>query len=242
MTDLQLPQTETYIQWVFNNTSEKRGGHHNYVIEQRVLNLPIPLDDMSKDEIVYFDVECFKYLYALDDEPDLLVIMNAGGMKGDYEVNFSFLGQDETMVVQLTGGEYLPQMGCQLSFKDDCDYRADDDTDIMAQFIVSIIKAAKEQYQLDAAAMLTENDLECEVWTKIDSFEPHRISATSHSSVIVEESNLGRFRSYVETSGFTQPNDYSSMPDAKPPEYFESLEALKAKLGNKDAVSTSKTY
>ena len=67
-----LPRTARYIERVLNEQGEKRGGHHNHVINQRILSGTSPsfnLQSMSEDSLLSFDASCLNYLQVLDNAP-----------------------------------------------------------------------------------------------------------------------------------------------------------------------------
>ena len=59
-----FPKTAEYIN--SSEVSEERAGHHNYVIEQKVLNLVVPLANMKESEVKKLDDEFLEYLRELD--------------------------------------------------------------------------------------------------------------------------------------------------------------------------------
>lgn len=70
-----LPKTASYINWVFKNISENRGGHHNHVATQYVLNTNKALVDQSTSELAQTDEAIFEKLHTLDDKPDCVLIV-----------------------------------------------------------------------------------------------------------------------------------------------------------------------
>lgn len=72
-----LPKTNAYINWVFETIGKDRGGHHNYVAEQAVSNLTTAFDNQTLSQKESTDLEIFKHLHALDNNPDCLLIVNS---------------------------------------------------------------------------------------------------------------------------------------------------------------------
>lgn len=61
-----LPQTAKYINHVFDNNGTNRGGHHNHVIEQKIINLETPIADQCAENIAEIDKNMLHYLKDLD--------------------------------------------------------------------------------------------------------------------------------------------------------------------------------
>lgn len=61
-----FPKTAEYIN--SKTLSLERVGHHNYVVEQKVLNLTTPLVKQSKEKIMELDEYFFGCLKNLDKE------------------------------------------------------------------------------------------------------------------------------------------------------------------------------
>ncbi len=119
--------------------------------------------------------------------------------------------------VQLCGGEYNSPMGCWIT-TDSSDGDLDFDSYQNGAFkdaAGAIITAAEQSYHDYCQEQINDNeeDEADEVWTKVDSIQHSLISATSSTELRVEQSNLGRFRTYTDNSGFTQPTDYSMLPN-----------------------------
>ena len=131
-------------------------------------------------------------------------------------------GLIETFYVQLTGGEHSPQMGCQISTSLDDDI---DQDDYPGFDFNRIIKAAENSYKNWVAQELDDGSN----WVNFDDIKHYQISPTSYSKIVIEKNtdpeSVDQFRTYPENNGFTQPNDYSSLPDFSI-EYFASLDAL----------------
>lgn len=132
----------------------------------------------------------------------------------------------DEFVVQLVGGEHLGQMGCWMTTSE-----SDGDLDIetykngcFAAFDSKIITEAENSYEIYVKEKMTEDVNEGEVFEYYEYYDNHTVSATSSTDMCVEKSNQGRFRVYPKNSGFTQPNDYSSLPNFEI-EYFESVES-----------------
>lgn len=58
-----FPKTAEYVN---SEKVDNRKGHHNYVIEQKVLNLTIPLASQSNEDVNILDEEFVEYLKNLD--------------------------------------------------------------------------------------------------------------------------------------------------------------------------------
>lgn len=138
-------------------------------------------------------------------------------------VTVSLNDEESDFVVQLTGGEYSSQMGCWIIHEtQDGDFGFDDTA--FADYAGDIITAGEESYETWVQEQMDEEVEEGEVFKFYDLKECRNCSATSSSQITVEKSNNGRFRSYLEGSGFTQPNDYSTKPDFKGPIYYDNEE------------------
>ena len=61
-----LPKTAKYIDDVFDKEGGQRGGHHNYIITQKVLNAHDPLNAMTETRLADFDNEMVAYLQRID--------------------------------------------------------------------------------------------------------------------------------------------------------------------------------
>lgn len=61
-----FPKVAEYIN--SDKITGNRVGHHNYVIEQKVLKLLTPLTSQSKNKIEKLDEEFLRYLKRLDAE------------------------------------------------------------------------------------------------------------------------------------------------------------------------------
>ncbi|WP_439438036.1 hypothetical protein [Salinivibrio costicola] len=62
-----LPKTTDYINWVFDTEGKERGGHHNYVAEQYVLNTITPLASQNAVELSDTDEALLNKLRNLDN-------------------------------------------------------------------------------------------------------------------------------------------------------------------------------
>lgn len=220
-----LPQTAAYINWIFAHDSEERGGHHNYVVEQSILNSTTRYTDMSADELVWADVDAFKMLYALDDEPSIFSVDSA---YYDEEIGSTvtviLLDEELEFIVQLAGGDFLSQMGCQISHKNEGDYYADADKNILDIFFNQIINSAETAHD-DYVEELKETG----EWELIEESKIIRASATSSSMLTIERKidfDKGvddyEYRVIPKNSGFIQPNDYNHKLDFTV-EHFSSL-------------------
>lgn len=127
----------------------------------------------------------------------------------------------ETFFVQLSGGEFLPQMGCLLIGKNE-------DNSYFNNYFDEIIKAGEDCYDayIDSLKEIGE-------WETVFIDDEVRCSATSYTREVIErkinfdkDQDNYEFRVIRENNGFTQPNSYSSMPDFSI-EHFSSLEAAK---------------
>ncbi len=120
--------------------------------------------------------------------------------------------------VQLTGGEYLSQMGCWIiidGYSEDINFEID--CPAFTDFEPEIIKAAENAHEKYVSEKLQDG-----VWSDIGEMGCQTVSATSSTSKIVQElDNFDeslhdyKYRVVTNNSGFTQPNDYSQMPDFK---------------------------
>ena len=128
--------------------------------------------------------------------------------------------EQNEMIVQLSGGEYLSQMGCQISFGDDGDFCPEDPE--KDSWFGDLIISAEKAYEEWVEELKNEESNEGEIWEFDDYFNQSICSATSSSDMTVEVSNQGRYRVFIGTTGFTQPGDYSSLPDFEAPKYFEN--------------------
>ncbi len=59
-----FPKTAEYVN--SKKVEGNRKGHHNYVVEQRVLRLTTPLSSQSNEEVSALDEELTEYLMELD--------------------------------------------------------------------------------------------------------------------------------------------------------------------------------
>ena len=59
-----LVKTSKYIN--SDSVSAERAGHHNYVIIQKMINVQIPVNEMTKKQLDKFDCDCVIYLKNLD--------------------------------------------------------------------------------------------------------------------------------------------------------------------------------
>jgi hypothetical protein len=147
--------------------------------------------------------------------------------EGDYEVEIKIdvAGQEisDKFYVQLSGGEYLSQMGCWITADGSGgDINFDDYRDgIFSPFLSDIISAAEIWYE-------EENELDKDGWKFVRDTMYCDISATSSSRITVEKNEErleneedDAYRAYTDNSGFTQPNDYSNLPNFRV-EYFDS--------------------
>lgn len=65
-----FPRTATYINDVFEHDSRERGGHHNYVIEQKCCNFSqrygTTIADSDAETIEQADNDFLQYLKSID--------------------------------------------------------------------------------------------------------------------------------------------------------------------------------
>jgi hypothetical protein len=61
-----LPLAANYINGVIEAGEYDRAGHHNYVVEQAVLNTIVPIADMTTQKLKLFDKEMVAFLERLD--------------------------------------------------------------------------------------------------------------------------------------------------------------------------------
>ena len=224
-----LPQTAAYINWVYDNNSAERCGHHNHVIIQKIMNHHTPFVELDADELAFADIEFFEYLYRLDDEPSIIEIVGCEEEDHAWVVKFELLGELSEMGVQLAGGEYLQQMGCWLFYNDEAEYYPAE-TSIIKLVIDDITRAAEKDYKDDCASEMEEGSRDGESWEFLLSRDHHQLSATSSSYIRVDKSNQDRYRVYSDNDGFTQPNDYSQKPEFEKPLYFNTREELDSHL------------
>ena len=139
--------------------------------------------------------------------------------EGDYEVVSS---SDAKFYVQLSGGEYLPQMGCLITHKDATKFE-----DIELEYFgKDIVRCAEQFYKREVVEnLITENDEEGEGFEFLTYSEAFPIGATSYYQWGIEKSESGRFKAYISNAGHISPNDYAPFPefDIK---YFNSEDDL----------------
>lgn len=61
-----LPKTAAYINHVFDINGIERGGHHNYVIEQKICNLDTSIANQCSENVQEIDDNLLDYLKYLD--------------------------------------------------------------------------------------------------------------------------------------------------------------------------------
>ncbi len=61
-----LPKTAFYINNTFDTDGRTRGVHHNYVIEQKIINLSTPISEQSTANVKKIDAEMIQYLEDID--------------------------------------------------------------------------------------------------------------------------------------------------------------------------------
>ena len=125
--------------------------------------------------------------------------------EGDYEVISS---SGSTFYVQLSGGDYLPQMGCLISCEDDTG-------EVELEHLSGDISRCAEQFYKREVVenLITENDEEGEGFEFLTYSEAFPIGATSYYQWCIEKSESGRFKAYISNTGHISPNDYASFPE-----------------------------
>jgi len=139
------------------------------------------------------------------------------------------LSDGNEFLVQLVGGEYLAQMGCEAYFVRGKTQLDDSDSyEYLSLYEkLNIISAAEKAYAEWEEGELNK-DSDGETFEFLETLKDWTVSATSSASYELEGSESGRYRIVLASTGFTQPNDYSSKPDFFAPVYFDSRDEAEA--------------
>jgi len=209
-----------------------------------VLNQYYPSDVVFLDSIDYFDIED-QIVAAIkngeDDDSSLYVqirdLFDAHSVeavdyakiatqKYDDEIGVEFVVETEMQTynacIQLTGGEHLPQMGCWTT----CVELGEDDIDFQNTPLeyIGLVSLAEKMY-----SEIKEKEENEEGWEHVELDNDMRtcLSATSYSSLYIQyNKELDEYRYFFKGDGFTQPNDYSSMPDMIIKDGYSNIESI----------------
>ena len=192
--------------------------------------------NLNPNEIMWEDMELFKKLYALDDKPSGIFSCVAGAQNSDPEgwpVAVTLLDEELEFWVQLSGGQFLSQMGCQICSDLEGDYWADPEEEIIGLFMSEItLSAEKACAEYTENLLITDEDGVPAAWEVIERGTVYQTATSEKSYVIQERVEAGsktykyKYRVIADNSGFIQPNDYASLYDVEPV-YVDSLESAR---------------
>jgi hypothetical protein len=165
--------------------------------------------------------DCSEY----DEEGEYATITIKGRINGiEFTADFH---------VQLTGGDYLPQMGCWM-FTDAGDMEFSDEEWILYKaFAGSIGRLAEKAYQEWFADKLDDGG----EWKEVNGWAPAHerhilIGSTASGTWVLEKNadNNAKYRLRIEKSGFIGQNDYAAFPNDLGPIYVDSKEEAREKI------------
>lgn len=209
---------------LINDAEQFEADQMQHVVLQKMMDASTPFASMSASGLKEKENDLILYFEKMGWTKKLSIVSINAQYSDDsiVDITIKIDGVEHTkqFAVQLTGGEHLYQMGCLIIDNYDySEYNGDTDNGIYESVMDDVIRAAESAYDEYIDDEKNENSEEGETWEYYDDFNHALISATSSTCTTVEKSNLGRFRSFTDNSGFTSPNDYSTLPDFEI-EYF----------------------
>lgn len=170
-------------------------------------NLEMEVEKLRVSSFKLFIESKIEELLSHQIKPEFKIISAYHDEEIGEEITVELNGQQATFYVQLCGGEFLSQMGCLLC--------GEDEHPEFKNYFGDIIEAGEDNYRKHVEFLKEDGK-----WVVVYEGEEKQCSITSSTREVVErkinydlEQDEYEFRVISVNQGFTQPCDYSSLPD-----------------------------